>query len=198
VFAETLQTLDHVYQFLEYLFGGDRPQHPLLYHQVAMRSLVVYVVGIACVRLGKSRLIARATAIDVLLGFILGSVLGRGITGSASLSETAVATAALVAIHFLITSLAIRSRWFETLVKGHDRPVIVEGKMQRENLDLSHLTESDLHEQLRLQGVAEIEEVALATKERNGEVSVIRRKSPPRLLDIAVANGVQTVRIVVD
>ena len=41
---------------LAWLFGGDVPREPLLVHQVCARAIVVYFVGIAIVRIGKSRL----------------------------------------------------------------------------------------------------------------------------------------------
>jgi len=66
----------------------------------------VYVIGVAIVRLGKSRLIGRSTSLDVILGFILGSLLSRGITGHASISGTAVRSAALVAMHWWFTAVA--------------------------------------------------------------------------------------------
>ncbi|HVW01609.1 MAG TPA: hypothetical protein VHB77_14750, partial [Planctomycetaceae bacterium] len=69
-------------EITRYLLGSNTPEHSLSVLQVAMRATVVYIVGILIVRLGKSRLIGRATPLDVILGFILGSVLGRGITGS--------------------------------------------------------------------------------------------------------------------
>src|SRR5689334_16612425 len=99
---------------LQAAFGGDVPEQPLALHQVAARAVAVYLIGIAIVRLGKSRSISRVTAIDVLLGFILGSLLSRGITGHASISATVVSSAAIVATHYLLTKAALRSKWLET------------------------------------------------------------------------------------
>jgi uncharacterized membrane protein YcaP (DUF421 family) len=182
----------------ELVFGSDVPLQPLALHQVAARGVLVYVIGMAIVRVGKSRLISRVTAVDVLLGFILGSVLGRGITGSASLSGTTVATAAIVAAHFFITNLAMRWSWFETQIKGHSRLVIDRGATLTQNLRISHISEDDLDEELRLRGIESRQQVKLAYKERNGEVSVIKERPEPRVVEVAVQQGVQTVRIVVE
>jgi uncharacterized membrane protein YcaP (DUF421 family) len=183
--------------FLERVFGGDYPpKDGLLVHQVAARTIVIYFVGLMIVRVGKSRLIARITSVDIILGFILGSLLARGITGSASISGTTVASAAIVACHWLITALACRWHAFGTLLKGrYLRPLIIDGKMQFDNMRRSHLSEHDVMEELRLKGIEEISDVAHAYKERNGEISVIRRKPEPQVIDVAVREGVQTVRI---
>jgi len=85
-------------EILATLFGGDRPELPLSLGHVAGRSQVMYVIGLIVVRAGKSRLLARATALDLILAFILGSLISRGINGSASLSGTTVAVATLVAL----------------------------------------------------------------------------------------------------
>ena len=78
---------------LKFLFGGDfppadPPQH-LAVHQAMARGVFIYLVVLAIIRLGKSRSIGRISPLDVLLGFILGSLVSRGITGHASLSGTA-------------------------------------------------------------------------------------------------------------
>jgi uncharacterized membrane protein YcaP (DUF421 family) len=97
--------LDNLSSWLEFVFGGDMPAKPLLLAQVAARAAVVYIVGLLLVRIGKSRLLSRATALDVILLVVVGSLLSRGINGSASLSGTITACAVLVALHSLITSV---------------------------------------------------------------------------------------------
>ena len=120
---------------LDWLFGGDLPRDPLLPAQVAARAAITYVVGILIVRVGKSRGCSAAPrALDVILGFILGSLLSRGITGHASLSGTAVASAALVFVHWSFTALAFRWHWFGLIFKGESRSVIRDGKLQRDAL----------------------------------------------------------------
>jgi uncharacterized membrane protein YcaP (DUF421 family) len=157
------------------IFGGDRPEFPLTTMQLAARAGLVYLAGLAIVRLGKSRLISRATPLDVILGFILGSLLSRGITGHAALSDTFLASACLVAIHWVTTALSCRWPPFDLWLKGNSATLIKDGKVLKENLLHSHLSTEDLHEAIRLQGLESLEEVELATKERNGEISVIKR-----------------------
>src|SRR5918995_1339959 len=98
--------LQRIGEWMHLAFGGDIPDDPLRLHQVAARALLVFLAGLVIVRIGKSRLISRATSLDVILGFTLGSILSRGITGNASLSATFTASIALVALHWLLTRLA--------------------------------------------------------------------------------------------
>lgn len=157
------------------LFGGDVPIQPIALYQVALRATLLFLVSLCIVHFGKSRLISRITPLDALLGFILGSLVGRGITGSASLSGTIIATAALVGVHWILSALACRSHRLGNFLKGECHLIIQDGKIDTAALRRSHLSENDLIEQLRLNGVENVADVKLSYKERNGEISVIRR-----------------------
>jgi uncharacterized membrane protein YcaP (DUF421 family) len=158
------------------VFGGDTPEFPLTACQIAARAFVVYVGGVLIVRLGKSRLISRATPLDVILGFILGSLLSRGITGHAALTDTIFASAVLVAIHWSFTAFACRCSIFDNLIKGNAYPLVERGQQQAENMLRSHVSGADLVEAMHLHGIEELSEVKAAYKERNGEISVIQSK----------------------
>lgn len=60
--------------------------------------------------------------------------------------------------------------------------------------DWSQLASSE-GDALRQAGVQDIERVSAARLERSGDISVIERSDEPRVVDIDVADGVQTVRI---
>jgi uncharacterized membrane protein YcaP (DUF421 family) len=190
-----MRAFDRLSQMLQTIFGGDIPPDPLQLHQAVARAVVVYVVGLAIIRIGKGRSIGRITSLDVILGFVLGSLLSRGITGHASLSGTAGSSAALVATHWLFTRMACQWHWFGDLVKGHAQAIVKDGQPDCDAMCHHHISMHDLEEELRIKGIDDVREVRLAFKERNGEVSVLTRKEPPRILNVTVEEGVQTVRI---
>ena len=165
----------NAYDALTWLFGGDTPLAPLRIHQVCARGIVVYLAGVLIVRFGKSRLIGRTTALDVILGFLLGSLLSRGITGSAAISTTLASSAAIVAAHWLLTRVAVRSHAVGNLFKGHAAVLVENGRVREGELQRAHLSHDDLAEGLRLEGVERLETVRLAVKERSGEISVIEK-----------------------
>lgn len=187
-----LQTLRDA---LTFLLAGDEPGESMQLYQVMARAALIYLMGIVLVRIGKSRLIARLSPLDVLVGFVLGSLLSRAITGHASISETMAASAALIAIHWIFTWLACRVHWFGDLVKGTSSLVIKDGKPIEAALRRHHLSQGDVEQQIRQCGIRDISEVECAYKERSGEISVVRCQSDPQVFDIQVENGVQTIRI---
>lgn len=196
IFADIDQSplVQHFNQFVEFIFGGDRSDPAFSVCQVAARSVIIYLAGVVVVRIGKSRLVSRVTSLDIIVSFILGSLLSRGITGHASISGTVVASAAIVAMHWVLTALAFHWHWFGVAFKGNTVLLVDNGQPQQGALRHSHLSTHDLIEGLRLRGIEDLDEVKHAYKERNGEISVIA-KHEPRVLDIVVRDGVQTVRI---
>ena len=165
---------EQVFELLGKTFGGDVPAQPLPVGQVAARTLLVYLVGLALVRLGKSRLISGVASVDVVSGFILGSVLSRGITGDASLSGTFVATAVLVGAHWAITRAAWHWHSIGTLVKGRFYLLVEDGRILDDQMCRSHISRTDLQEAMRRHGIESLQEVKRAYKERNGEVTIIK------------------------
>ena len=158
------------------IFGDDVPRQPLPLGQVAARTLLVYSMGLAMIRLGKSRLISGVTSVDVISGFILGSVLSRGITGDAALSGTFVASAVMIATHWIFTRAAWHWPSVGSLVKGTSYLLVEDGRVLDDQMCQSHITRNDLHEAMRRNGIESLQDVKRAYKERNGEVTIIKAK----------------------
>ncbi|HWQ92886.1 MAG TPA: hypothetical protein VN673_14515 [Clostridia bacterium] len=59
--------------------------------KAAIRAILIFGVTLIIVRLGSKRFLSKATAIDVIVAIMLGSVMSRGIDGSRPLLPTMVA-----------------------------------------------------------------------------------------------------------
>ena len=86
----------------------------------------------------------------------------------------AVASAALVAVHFALSAGAFRWHALGNLIKGCPYQLVDNGTLIMENMRHSHISIDDLWEELRLNGVEDLSKVKSAYKERNGQVSVIK------------------------
>ena len=165
---------------------------------MAVRAVLTFAVTVATVRLGDKRLFGKGTAFDLVVAIMIGSVMSRAITGSGSLLATWLAGLVLVAMHWLLALLAFRG-WFGPLVKGRPVLLIEDGQVQRDAMRESHVTEMDLEQALRAEGrEPDPSTVRLAYLERDGSISVVPCKEGPRVLEVSVADGVQTVRIAVE
>ena len=79
-------------------------------------------------------------------------------------------------------------------MKGRPRVLIRDGKPDRDAMRRAHITEHDLDEDLRTEGLDGTETVKEARLERSGKVSVVKR-GEPKVVEVRVEDGVQVVRI---
>src|SRR5205807_9848504 len=56
--------------------------------QVSLRGVIVFIAALVLLRIADRRFLAKLSAFDALLGFILASMLARAINGSASFLPT--------------------------------------------------------------------------------------------------------------
>src|SRR4051794_32841782 len=163
--------------------------------QMGLRAVLVYVATVLMVRLAKKRFMGRATAFDVILGIMLGSIVSRAVTGNAPFLPALVAAGALLVMHAVFSGIALRWHGFGGLIKGHPLLLVREGQIDWTALRRAHMTEHDLWEDLRGKGVTDLKPVAEARLERSGQVSVSKAAHAPKVVEVRVAEGVQTVRI---
>lgn len=167
--------------------------------QMLLRGLLVYPFAVALVRMGDKRLMGKHAALDFIVAVLLGGMLGRAVTGSAPFGPTLATCILFMAMHWLLAWCAVRWHRFSLLVKGRSRELVRDGVVCEEEMRLSKISEDDLLGSLRLNGnVDDPAKVTLATLERDGSISVVCRQSPPRVVDVRVEDGVQTVRVRLD
>jgi uncharacterized membrane protein YcaP (DUF421 family) len=143
--------------------------------QVSARAIGVFFVLIVYVRIGKKRFLGQATAFDAVLVITIGSIASRAISGTAPLGPSLAGTLVLILCHWVVSYFAKDSKTLSRLVKGHDTLLIKDGRVDRKALRHAHMSEDDLAEDLRQQGVAVPEAVKEARLERSGRLSVLRK-----------------------
>lgn len=168
--------------------------------QMGLRTFIIYISAILLVKLGEKRFMGKNTAFDVIVGIMLGSILSRAITGTVSFFATIGAGAMLVGLHWLFAVASFHSDRFGNIVKGSDRVLVRDGEIQWDNMRKSHISRKDLELALRSNGkITDPDDVKVARFERSGDISVIPRDSKkPRVLEVSVQEGVQTIRIELD
>ncbi|HXM71289.1 MAG TPA: YetF domain-containing protein [Thermoanaerobaculia bacterium] len=188
--------MDSLFAGLEHAFGLHAEPKDFTMQQVILRAAVTYLVGLAILRLGRSRFLARESAFDVVLAFILGSVLSRAINGTSPFLLSIGASALLVGIHQLFAWLSYRSQRFERLIDGLPDPVVTEGRILESASRRHLLSEANIRAALRHKAQTDdLSRIAVARVEVNGEISFIPRHPPPHIVEIRVEDGVQVVRL---
>jgi uncharacterized membrane protein YcaP (DUF421 family) len=164
--------------------------------EMILRAVGIYIGALLIVRLaGEGRFLGKHAAFDILLGIVFGSMISRPANTSAPFLETMAVGAVLVGLHWAFGALAFRWHLFGNLVKGRPVVLVDAGEICWPAMRTNHFTERDLMEALRLHGVDDTRAVKTATLERNGKVSVVLARREPRVVEISVQAGVQTVRV---
>ena len=183
-------------QPFESLLGLERDLEDVNSGQMVLRAVLIYAFALLLIRIASKRFLSKATAFDVIVGIMLGSILSRAINGSAPFVPTILAGAALLGVHSLFAALAYGSSFFGPLVKGEPRLLIKDGQVQQEAMRAAKISEHDLQQALRLQArESDPSKIKRAYLERNGSISIIPFDKEPRILDVTDEQGIPTIRI---
>jgi uncharacterized membrane protein YcaP (DUF421 family) len=167
-----------LYSTIQQTLGLGADPRNLTFIQISLRAVIVFFAALVMVRMANRRFLSKMSPFDVILGFILASMLARAVNGTVSFFPTLGAGFVLVGIHAVIAALSYRSDAFGRLVKGSEKRIVQDGKVDRKMMAKTHLSEKDLLEEARLNGcVPSLHHIHLATLERNGQVSIIPTNS---------------------
>jgi uncharacterized membrane protein YcaP (DUF421 family) len=157
--------------------GLGQPAEALTFGQISLRGVIVFIATLVIIRLGDRRFMSQKTAFDVVLGFILASMLARAVNGTAAFFPTLAGGFVLVMLHRILAYWSRRSHRLGVLIKGRSDVVIRHGRLDEELARKLRLSEHDVLEDLRLHGnVDSIVDVSVGVFERNGRISVVTRK----------------------
>ncbi len=166
--------------------------------QMIPRVIVVYLVALLLIRIGKRRFLGGYTTFDILLGFVVGSIMSRTISGAVTLVNMIFIVATLVGIHWII---AVITYYFDTgnTIKSSERQLLKDGKIDEDAMRKSKLGENDLLQALRQKANVESpDKIKSAYLERDGSITVIPKSVEPRVVEVDVKEGVQHVKIVIE
>jgi uncharacterized membrane protein YcaP (DUF421 family) len=186
--------MNETYLVLKGIFGLDTQTVNIW--QMAMRAAFIYISSLIIIRFGNKRFLGKNTAFDFVIGIVIGSVFSRAINGNGQLFVTISAGVTLVLLHWLFAVISLNHKGFANLVKGKTSVIINNYQSDLREMKKGRVSEDDIKEQLRL-GINQetLENVRDAYLERDGQISFIKDNRDPKILDIKVESGVQTVRI---
>ena len=159
------------------MFLGADP--PFFYAEIVVRTLIIYVYTLVLLRWIGSRTIAQLSTVEFLLVIALGSAVGDvTFYPEVPILHALLVVTAAVLINKGIDLLIYRYVTVKRLVDGSPIEVVRNGIVTSEGLSHRTLAVPELHEMLRLQGIANLGEIAHAYIEAGGQMSVFKRHEP--------------------
>jgi uncharacterized membrane protein YcaP (DUF421 family) len=155
------------------------PDHPLL--ETVLRGTLTYLGIIALMRMVLKRQSGSMGLGDMLLLVLIADASQNAMIGEAmSWPNGLVLVATLIGWNYAIDWCTYYSPKFRKLMEPEPALLIVDGRVQRENLHKEGITDDELQAHLRLKGIESVEEVREARLESEGDFSVIRKHDEER------------------
>jgi uncharacterized membrane protein YcaP (DUF421 family) len=159
------------------LLGPDGKATQLTLLNISLRGFIIFVVGLALVRIGDRRSLAQKTAFDAIFIVLMGSMLSRAINGTAPFFTTIAAAITLMIVHRIFAFGAHKSHAFGKLIKGQAITLVRNGEIDWERMKQNLVSKHDLDEDLHLAAKAEdVSVIKIARLERSGDISFIKKE----------------------
>jgi len=147
--------------------------HVLL--EIFLRTVVIYSVVLAGVRLSGKREVGQMTPFDLTLLLLLSNSVQNAMTGpDTSLIGGVVAAVTLLVMNYFVAELSGGNRRFRKFVQGQPSLLVHDGVIIESHMAKEHVSIDELQRALREHGVASSHDVALAVLEVDGSISCLK------------------------
>lgn len=144
---------------------------------IVFRATVMFFILFLLLRLLGKRELGQMTPFELVVLIVVGDLIQQGVTHndfSITGATLAIATFAFWAV--VLSWLAFLSPRAEKLLEGQPRVIIRDGELLEPNLRRDRATRSEVEAEMRLAGIAHVDQVAWGILETNGKISFIKRE----------------------
>jgi uncharacterized membrane protein YcaP (DUF421 family) len=147
--------------------------------ELVLRSVIVYVVFLAALRLSGKRELGQFTIFDLALVLLASNALQPAITGpDASIPAALIIIATLFTLNRLTAFARRRSSLARRILDYSPTVVAKNGKWIQAAAEKEDLDTDDLEAAIREYGLESVKEVKLATLEHDGSISIVPAAGP--------------------
>lgn len=144
--------------------------------RVVVLATLGYLALVLLLRVSGKRTLAKMNAFDLVVTVAIGSTLASVILSrDVALAEGVLAFAMLFLLQFVITWLSVRSSTVNRLVKAEPTMLFFRGEFLQGALQQQRVTESEILQAMRSQGVASPAQVEAVVLETDGTFSIVKR-----------------------
>jgi uncharacterized membrane protein YcaP (DUF421 family) len=145
----------------------------------ALNMIAIYLAGLTIVRLMGKRALGELSLFDFVIMVGIGDVIVVvGLEQQVPLKRGLLILVLLGVLEYCFSLLTYRSKFFSRLIEGTPTVLIKDGILLEENLAKEHISQADLRQELRKQGMSKISRVSRAILEACGKFSVIAKDDP--------------------
>ena len=167
------------------------------------RTVILYMVLITGLRLTGKRQIGELEPNELVLTMLLSDLAAVPMQDfGIPLLSGVLPIAVILCMSMLLSFLSLRSVRFRALICGEPTVIIRQGVISQQAMRRNRLTLDELMEELRCQGITDLQTVKYAVLETSGQLSVLLypKDQPitPQQMDLAVADDIFLPRIIIN
>jgi uncharacterized membrane protein YcaP (DUF421 family) len=147
-----------------------------------VRTLVLgtssYFSLILLLRVSGKRTLSKMNAFDLVVTVAFGSTLASILTSKdVALAQGVTAMALLIVLQLTCTFLAVRVRWFQSLIKAQPTLVFYQGAYLENALKQQRVAKEEVLAAMRENGIADPDDVDAVVIESEGSLSVLKKNA---------------------
>lgn len=155
---------------------------------IVLRATIIFLALYALVRLMGKRELGQMTPFELIVLVVIGDLIQQGVTqNDFSMTGAIIAISTIAFLALGMSWLSYLSPRAERLLEGEPRVIVRDGELLTANLKRNRLTLTEIESEMRLAGIARLDDVAWAILEPRGKISFIQRseadggeKPPPQ------------------
>jgi uncharacterized membrane protein YcaP (DUF421 family) len=145
------------------------------WYQIMVRTIVVFIVALAFIRISGMRTFGTQSAFDVVVSITLGALLSRAITGHYPFFNCLGSACLLVVLHRITSHLSSKSKLIKKIAEGEPKTLFENGQLVKANLIKYGITEEDIVRALHEQNINVLKKVESIILETDGTISVVKK-----------------------
>lgn len=143
--------------------------------EIALRTVAVYAVVLAGVRLSGKREVGQMTPFDLTLLLLISNSVQNAMTGpDTSLLGGVVAAVTLLVMNYFVADLSGANRRFRKFIQGEPSLLVHDGQLMEAHMAKEHVSIDELERAMREHGIASYHDIALAVLEVDGSISMMK------------------------
>ncbi|WP_123054382.1 DUF421 domain-containing protein [Clostridium sp. JN-1] len=141
---------------------------------VLLRTIIVFFVALAIVRLMGKGSISRAAPFKFVSYIVISIIISLVLLGLVtSVSHYLIILVTWIILTFVLDYLSLKSKWFHDFINGKETVLIKHGKVMEEHLKEVRFTGEELLRELRSRNAFNLADVEFAVMETTGEINVL-------------------------
>ncbi len=143
---------------------------------IVIRAAAMFVALYGLLRIMEKRELGQLTPFELVVMIVLGDLIQHGVThNDFSLTGALLAISTFAFLAIALSWITYLSPAAERVLDGQPQILVRDGEILRQNLRRDRISESELLSEMRLAGIASMNDVEWAIMESKGKISFIKR-----------------------